>query len=54
MGDRVTGLPLTWTALSIAVMVLIVIIGFSQAKRIEAWGRAYVTHRMSDEVGRSK
>jgi uncharacterized membrane protein YdjX (TVP38/TMEM64 family) len=54
LGDRVTGLPLTWTALSIAIVVLIVIVGFSQAKRIEGWGRAYVNRRTGDEAGRSK
>ncbi len=40
-GDSVIDLPLTWLALLMAVVVLIVIIGFSQSKRIEAWGRAY-------------
>ncbi len=54
LGDRVTGLPLTWIAVSIAVAVLIVIVGFSQAGRIEAWGRSYVHHRAGDEIGRSK
>lgn len=43
-GDRVVNFPLTWIALIMAVAVLIVIIGFSQSERIEAWGRAYV-HR---------
>lgn len=41
MGDSVVDLPLTWMALVVAVTVLIVIIGFSQSERIEAWGRAY-------------
>lgn len=54
MGDRVTGLPLTWIALSIAVVVLIVIIGFSQARRIEAWGRTYVNRRVADKISQSK
>jgi uncharacterized membrane protein YdjX (TVP38/TMEM64 family) len=54
LGDRVTGLPLTWIAVSIAVVVLIVIIGFSQARRIEAWGRTYVARRTGNEIGRSK
>lgn len=40
-GDSVVDLPLTWMALFIAVLVLIVIIGYSQSRRIEAWGRAY-------------
>ena len=54
MGDRVTGLPLTWIASSIAVVVVIVIIGFSQARRIEAWGRAYVDRRVTDKISQSK
>jgi len=47
-------LPLTWIALSIAVVVLIVIIGFSQARRIEAWGRTYVNRRVADKISQSK
>ncbi len=43
LGDSVIDLPLTWMALMMAVVVLIVIIGFSQRVRLEAWGRAYVT-----------
>lgn len=54
LGDRVTGFPLTWVAVSIAVVVLIVIVGFSQAGRIEAWGRSYVTRRTGNETGRSE
>lgn len=42
LGDSVIELPLTWMALMMAVVVLIVIIGFSQRVRLEAWGRAYV------------
>jgi uncharacterized membrane protein YdjX (TVP38/TMEM64 family) len=42
MGDRVLNFPLTWIALMMAGVVLIVIIGFSQSRRIEAWGRFYV------------
>ncbi len=47
-GDRVIDLPFSWIALLIAVVGLIVIIGFSQAERLEAWGRAYITRRTSD------
>jgi uncharacterized membrane protein YdjX (TVP38/TMEM64 family) len=54
LGDRVTGFPLTWVAVSIAVVVLIVIVGFSQAGRIETWGRGFVTRRTGNEAGRSK
>jgi uncharacterized membrane protein YdjX (TVP38/TMEM64 family) len=42
LGDRVVDFPLTWIALMMAGVVLIVIIGFSQSRRIEAWGRSYV------------
>jgi uncharacterized membrane protein YdjX (TVP38/TMEM64 family) len=45
MGDSVVDLPLTWIALMMAVVGIIVIIGFSQAERIEAWGRRYVSRR---------
>lgn len=43
LGDSAVDLPLTWIAVSIAVVVLVVIVGFSQANRIEAWGRDYLT-----------
>ncbi|RME79033.1 MAG: TVP38/TMEM64 family protein [Chloroflexi bacterium] len=39
LGDRAVDLPLTWLALLTGGIVLLVIIGFSQAHRIEAWGR---------------
>jgi len=42
-GDSVIDLPLTAIALLMAVVGIMVIIGFSQAERIEAWGRTYVT-----------
>jgi uncharacterized membrane protein YdjX (TVP38/TMEM64 family) len=54
LGDSVTGLPLTWIAVSIAVVVLIVIIGFSQAKRLEAWGRNYVIRQTGQNGNHSK
>ena len=54
LGDSVTGLPLTWIALSIAVVVLFVIIGFSQARRIETWGRAYIDRQAVNKGTRSK
>lgn len=47
LGDRVINLPLTWIALSMAVVVLVVIIGFSQAARIEEWGQAFILRRIS-------
>lgn len=43
LGDSAINLPLTWMAVSIAFMVLVVIVGFSQAERIEAWGRDYLS-----------
>lgn len=42
-GDSVLNWPLSWVALFMAVVGLIVIIGFSQAGRIEAIGRAYLS-----------
>lgn len=48
-GDRVIDLPVSWIALLIAVVGLIVIIGFSQTERLEAWGRAYITRRTSGQ-----
>jgi uncharacterized membrane protein YdjX (TVP38/TMEM64 family) len=54
LGDRVTGFPLTWIAMSMAVVVLIVIVGFSQAGRVETWGRSFVTRRTGNEAGRSE
>lgn len=53
LGDRVVGLPLTWMALSMAVVVLVVIIGFSQARRIERWGRAYVNRTAAGKAEKS-
>lgn len=44
MGDSVLDLPLTWIALLTAAFGLLVIIGFSQSKRLEKWGRAYVAY----------
>jgi uncharacterized membrane protein YdjX (TVP38/TMEM64 family) len=41
-GDNMIDLPLTWLALAMAAIGLIVILGFSQAERIERWGRTYI------------
>jgi uncharacterized membrane protein YdjX (TVP38/TMEM64 family) len=41
-GNRVLELPLSWIALFIALIGLILVIGFSQRQRIERWGRAYL------------
>ncbi|GAB4445131.1 MAG: hypothetical protein Kow0031_27620 [Anaerolineae bacterium] len=42
-GDSVLNWPLTWIALFMAGVGLVVIVGFSQAARIEAVGRAYLS-----------
>lgn len=47
LGDQVINLPLTWIALSMAVMGLVVLIGFSQAAKIEGWARAYIFGRVT-------
>jgi uncharacterized membrane protein YdjX (TVP38/TMEM64 family) len=52
LGDSAVNLPLTWMALSIAVVVLVVIVGFSQAGRIETWGRAYLNRRTLDKTNK--
>ena len=48
-------LPFQYFALMIVVILIIVAIGFSQAKRIEVWGRKYVSrlagnHEKKDDV----
>ena len=50
LGDSAVDLPLTWLAMSIAVMTVVVIVGFSQAGRIEAWGRAYLKRQTFDKT----
>jgi uncharacterized membrane protein YdjX (TVP38/TMEM64 family) len=42
MGSSVADLPLTWLALLLAAIGLVVVVGFSQRSRIEAWARAYI------------
>lgn len=49
-GDSVVNLPLTWVALLMAAIGLVVIVGFSQAARIEAWGRAYVARQNGGKI----
>ena len=51
-GNSVVNLPLTWMALLMAVIGLIVIIGFSQAARIETWGRAYLARQSPGQISR--
>jgi uncharacterized membrane protein YdjX (TVP38/TMEM64 family) len=41
-------LPFQYFALMIVVVLIVVVIGFSQAKRIEAWGRKYVSRLVDD------
>lgn len=52
-GHSVVDLPLTWMALLIAVVMIVVIIGYSQHARIEKWGRAYMARRLTDQANRS-
>jgi uncharacterized membrane protein YdjX (TVP38/TMEM64 family) len=42
MGSSVADLPLTWLALLLAAIGLVVVVGFSQRSRLEAWARAYI------------
>jgi uncharacterized membrane protein YdjX (TVP38/TMEM64 family) len=44
MGDQVLDLPLMWIALITAAFGAIIILGFSQSKRLEKWGRVYVSY----------
>lgn len=53
-GDSVVHLPLTWLAVMMAVVGIIVIIGFSQAERIERWGRVYVTRQTAKQLPSSE
>ncbi len=50
LGDRVVGLPLTWLALLMAAIGLVIIAGFSLRHRIEAWGRSFVAHQISKKL----
>jgi uncharacterized membrane protein YdjX (TVP38/TMEM64 family) len=45
LGDGVVNLPLTWIALGMALLVLVIIIGFSQAHRIEGWSHTYLSQK---------
>lgn len=49
-GNSVIDLPLTAIALLMAVVGIMVIVGFSQAERIEAWGRTYVARLAAGKV----
>lgn len=53
LGDGVINLPLTWIALAMAAVMVVVVIGFSQAHRLEAWGRAYLS-RQSGKISQSE
>ena len=44
-GDRVIDLPLSWIALFVAGLGLLLLVGFSQRDRLESWGRAYIASR---------
>lgn len=49
-GDRAVNLPLSWLALLIAVIGIIIVVGFSQRERIERWGRLYITRQAANRV----
>ncbi|MEW5957294.1 MAG: TVP38/TMEM64 family protein [Chloroflexota bacterium] len=53
LGDSAVNLPLTWMALSMVAVVLVVIVGFSQAGRLEAWGRSYLQRYAAGETKES-
>lgn len=44
-GSGLADLSLVWLAVLIAAVGLVVIVGFSQRIRLEAWAHAFVTHR---------
>ncbi len=50
MGDSVVNLPLTWIAAMMAVVGIIVIVGLSQAQRIELWARKFVARQASNRA----
>jgi len=52
-GNSVIGLPIIWLVLLMAAIIFIIILGFSQRSRFEAWGRAYVAY-VSDKKQGSK
>ncbi len=45
-GSSVADLSLTWLAVLAAVIGLVVVVGFSQRTRIEAWARAFVIRQV--------
>jgi uncharacterized membrane protein YdjX (TVP38/TMEM64 family) len=49
-GHRAIDLPLPWLIVFMAALVLVVLLAFSQMRRIEAWGRVYLT-RWGDQKG---
>ena len=49
VGDGVVDLPIIWLVVLMMGVGLTVIIGFSQAERIEQWSRVYVTKLARDE-----
>ncbi|MCL4299420.1 MAG: VTT domain-containing protein [Anaerolineae bacterium] len=44
-GSSVVDLPLSWLAVLMVGIGVVVIVGFSQRARIEAWARAFVTYQ---------
>jgi uncharacterized membrane protein YdjX (TVP38/TMEM64 family) len=53
LGYRAAGLPLAGLALLMAALGLLLIFGFSQRRRIESWGRAYVARRSDAQTGQT-
>jgi uncharacterized membrane protein YdjX (TVP38/TMEM64 family) len=49
-GSSVAGLSLGWLAALTALIGLVVIAGFSQRARIEAWARAFVARQAGAEA----
>jgi uncharacterized membrane protein YdjX (TVP38/TMEM64 family) len=53
-GSSVADLPPSWLAVLIAVTGVVVIVGFSQRARIEAWARAFVARQATRRNGEER
>ncbi len=53
-GSSMVNLPLNWVAGLMGVILLVVIIGFSQRQRFEAWGRAFVVRQAATRRSREE
>lgn len=54
LGYQALDLPLTWLAVLVAAIGVLILIGFSQRHRLEAWGRAYLLRRVEARRGEDK